>query len=98
MPPLGVGGICVAATYKSSGISLQFIAEGELEVVTVVPELFGIVSSDSTFLVAFHIDHTAVAINGDDFEFALLQQLYEDLEVNFSSRSTLRAACGLFCS
>ena len=49
--------------------------------------LLGIVSFDSTFLVAFHINHTAVDINGDDFELALLQQLFEDLEFDFSQHA-----------
>jgi len=63
-----IGSVCAAASYKSSDISLQIIAEGELDVVTVVPEVLGIVSFDSTFLIIFYIDHTVVDINGDDFE------------------------------
>lgn len=39
-----IGSICVAAAYKSSDKSLQFIAEGKLEIVTVVPRPFWIVS------------------------------------------------------
>jgi hypothetical protein len=34
--------------------------------------------------VTFHIDHTAVDIDGDRFEFALSKELSEDLEVDFS--------------
>jgi len=34
--------------------------------------------------VAFHVDHAAIHIKGDGFEFALSQQLSEDLEVDFS--------------
>lgn len=45
--------IRVAASYKSSDIGLQFITESKLEVVTVVPKLFGIVSLDRSFLVSF---------------------------------------------
>ncbi len=37
-----------------------------------------------SFLVTFHIDHTAVDIDGDRFEFALSEELTEDLEVDFS--------------
>src|SRR5450759_1045075 len=76
--------IRVAASHKSSDIGLQFITESKLEVVTVVPKLFGIVSFCRSFLVTFHIDHTAVNIDGNGFELALSQQLSEDLEVDFS--------------
>jgi len=79
-----IGSIRVAAAHKSSDISVQFIAQDELYVVTVAHRLFGIVSSDSTFLVAFHVDHAAVNINGNRFQFFLSQQLFEDLEVDFS--------------
>jgi hypothetical protein len=41
MPPLGVCGIYVAASYKSSDISLQLITISELDVVTVVSRLLG---------------------------------------------------------
>jgi hypothetical protein len=34
--------------------------------------------------VTFHVDHTAVDIDGNGFELALSQQLSEDLEVDFS--------------
>ena len=62
-----VCGICIAASYKSSNICLQFITECKLDVVTVVPKLFGIKSFDRTFLVTFHVDNTAVDIDGDGF-------------------------------
>jgi len=39
-----VCGICVAASYISSDISLQLITKSELDVVTVVSRLLGIVS------------------------------------------------------
>lgn len=52
-----VCGIRVAAAHKSSDKSLKFIAEGKLNVVTVVPRLFGIVPFDSALLMAFHVDH-----------------------------------------
>ena len=84
--------IGVAASHKSSDVSLQFITESKLDVVTGVARLFGIVSFGSTFLVTFHVDHTAVNINGDGFELAPPQQLSEDFEIDFS------AAFGLFCS
>ncbi len=79
-----IGSIWVAATYKFSDTSLQFVAEDELDVVIVVSKLFRIVSFYSAFLVAYHVDHAAVDINGDDFELALLLQRFEDLDVNFS--------------
>lgn len=63
---------------------LKYKTERKLQVVTAVSTLFGIESFDRTFLVAFHVDHTAVDINGDGFELALSQQLSEDLEVDFS--------------
>jgi len=39
-----VCGVRVAASYKASNIGLQFITEGKLNVVTVVPRPFWIVS------------------------------------------------------
>lgn len=51
-----IGSICVAAAHKSSDISLQFVAEGKLNVVTVVSNLFGIIPFYSPFLVAFYVD------------------------------------------
>jgi hypothetical protein len=36
--------------------------------------------------VAFHVDHAAVDINGDDFEFALLQQNFENSFFSLISR------------
>ena len=69
---------------KSVDTGFEFITKSELNVVTDAPRLFGIVPSDIPFLVAFYIDYTAVNINSDDFELALSQQLFEDLEVDSS--------------
>lgn len=77
-----VCGIRVAAAHKSSDKGFQFIAESKLQVETVIARLFGIESFDRTLLVAFHVDHTAVDINGDGVELALSQQLSKDLEVD----------------
>jgi hypothetical protein len=43
-----------------------------MDVITVVSNHLGIVSFDRTFLVALHIDHTAVDINGYGFELTLI--------------------------
>jgi len=62
------GTVCsirVTASYKSSDISLQFITESKLEVETVVPKLFGIVSFDRTFLVTFYVNYTAIDIDSN---------------------------------
>ena len=66
-----VCGTRVAAAYKSSDISLQFVAESKLQVVTAISRLFGVVSLERSLLVTFHIDYTAVNINGDGFALAL---------------------------
>ena len=39
--------------------------ESKLEVVTVVPKLFGIVSFDRTFLVTFYVNYTAIDIDSN---------------------------------
>lgn len=79
-----VCGICVAAPTKSIDISLQLITKSKLGVVTVVSRLLGIVFFYSTFLVSFHIDHTAVDMNGNKLWFFLSQQLCEDLAIDVS--------------
>jgi hypothetical protein len=79
-----IGCIGVPTSDISRQVSLDFIAEGKLDVVTWVTGLFRIVSFGGPLLVTFHIDHTAVHINGDGFELAPSQQLSEDFEMDFS--------------
>jgi len=72
------------ASHIVGQVSLDFIAEGKLEVVAVVPKLFRIVSFDRSFLVTFHVDHTVVDIDGNGFELARSEEFSEDLEVGIS--------------
>lgn len=63
-------GLCVAATYKSNDISLQFGAQSKLKVLTAISRLFGVVSLERSLVVTFHVDYVAVNINGDGFALA----------------------------
>jgi len=60
-------GICVASSYKSSDISIQFIAKGKLDVVKSNYLVFWILTLCCSLLMTFTIDHPAVNINGERF-------------------------------
>jgi hypothetical protein len=62
-----IGCVGVPASYIARQVGLEFITEGEPEVVTGVAWLFGIVSFGCPFLVTFHVNHAAVNINGNGF-------------------------------
>ena len=79
-----IGRICVSTSYKSRQVSLDFITESKLNVVTRVARLLGIVAFDGPLLMTFHVDNVAVHINGDGFELAPPQKLSEDFEMDFS--------------
>jgi hypothetical protein len=74
-----ISDLVVTASYIACHESFKFIAEGELDFVTGVAQLFRNISFGCSLLVAFHVDRAAVDINGDGFDWLLLRSFLNTL-------------------